>query len=221
MCSIAPIRRAMPAAPIAVVTSTIVHEFADRQEALPRLRVESRAWASRLRTFSASGECRMMYTTIRRTDMMTASGSLWEMADTLDGLVCLAWSTFIGEDLTRVDKQASVEDVVCSSIAISGPSNATVMFFADAAVARSRASLVLGMAPDELDDADIHDVFGEIVNIIGGNLKGVVSDEAGDWRLSLPVVSNAMQHAPGGRLVTDVSFVTDGGTVGCHILEHS
>lgn len=153
--------------------------------------------------------------------MMTASGSLWEMADTLDGLVCLAWSTFIGADLTRVNAQASVVDVVCSSIAISGPSNATVMFFADEAVARNGTSLVLGIAPDDLDDPDIHDVFGEIVNIIGGNLKGVVSDEPGDWRLSLPVVSNAMQHAPGSRLVAEVCFVTDGGTVGCQILEHS
>lgn len=153
--------------------------------------------------------------------MMTASGSVWEIADTLDGLVCLAWSTFIGAELTRVESHPWGEDVVCSSIAISGPSNATVMFFAEAAVARDGTALVLGIAAEDLDDADIHDVFGEIVNIIGGNLKGVVSDEQGDWRLSLPVVSNAMQHAPGSRLVAEVCFESDGGTIGCQILEHS
>jgi chemotaxis protein CheX len=142
------------------------------------------------------------------------------MADTLDGLVCVAWSTFIGVDLERVDAHPSEVDVVCSSIAISGPSNATVLFFADRDVARGGASLVLGIPPDELEDPDVHDVFGEIVNIIGGNLKGVVSDE-GDWRLSLPVVSNAMQHAPGSRLVTEVCFAAEGGTIGCQILEHS
>jgi chemotaxis protein CheX len=159
-------------------------------------------------------------TTIRRTDMMTASGSVWEMADTVGGLVCLAWSTFIGAELTPVDGKAAVDSVVCSSIAISGPSNATVMFFAETAVARGGTSQVLGIAAEDLDDADIHDVFGEIVNIIGGNIKGVVSDEPGDWRLSLPVVSNAMQHAPGSRLVAEVCFVTDDGTIGCQILEH-
>jgi len=153
--------------------------------------------------------------------MITASGGLWEMADTLDGLVCLAWSTFIGDDLTRVETHVIDVDVVCSSIAISGPSNATVMFFADVAVARQGTSAVLGIAPDELDDSDIHDVFGGIVNIIGGNLKGVVSDESIDWRLSLPVVSNAMQHAPGGRLAAEVSFLSTSGFVGCQILEHS
>jgi len=153
--------------------------------------------------------------------MMTASGSVWEMADTLEGLVCLAWSTFIGDELTRVENHPWSEDVVCSSIAISGPSHATVMFFADASVARSGTSLVLGIPAEDLSDADIHDVFGEIVNIIGGNLKGVVSDDQGDWRLSLPVVSNAMQHAPGGRLVAEVCFETDGRNIGCQILEHS
>jgi Chemotaxis phosphatase CheX len=153
--------------------------------------------------------------------MMTTSGSLWEMADTLDGLVCVAWSTFIGTELVRIENQVPDSSVVCSSIAISGPSSATVMFFADPTVARRGTATVLGLGPDELDDGDIHDVFGEIVNIIGGNLKGVVSDDVGDWRLSLPVVSNAMQHSPGSRLVTEVCFMTDGGTIGCQILEHS
>jgi chemotaxis protein CheX len=154
-------------------------------------------------------------------DMITTSGSLWEMADTLDGLVCVAWSTFIGTELERVDVQVPDSYVVCASIAISGPSSATVMFFADPPVARLGTSTVLGMGPEEVGDADIHDVFGEIVNIIGGNLKGVVSDEVGDWRLSLPVVSNAIQHCPGSRLVTEVCFITDGGNIGCQILEHS
>jgi hypothetical protein len=79
---------------------------------------------------------------------------------------------------------------------------------------------VLGVPVGELNDVDIHDVMGEIVNIIGGNLKGIVSDGAESWNLSLPVVSNAMQTSPGSGLVSEVYFLTVGGTVGCQVLQH-
>ena len=153
--------------------------------------------------------------------MNTTNASMWAISDTLEGLVSLAWTTFIGFELVRIDEPEPVSPVVCSSISISGPSNATVLFFAEYDLAHLGTSAVLGMAPQEVSDPDVHDVMGEIVNIIGGNLKGIVSDSAQEWGLSLPVVSNAMQTSPGSKLVAEVYFVGVGGTVGCRILEHT
>lgn len=152
--------------------------------------------------------------------MQTGDVTKWDMTDTLAAIVDLAWSTFIGTDLVHVDDRDLGTDVICSSIAISGPSNATVLFFAQPDLAREGASTVLDIPLGELADADVHDVMGELVNIIGGNLKGAVSDGDEVWGLSLPVVSNAMQHAPGGRLGSAVYFLAAGGAIGCQILEH-
>ncbi len=153
--------------------------------------------------------------------MQTGKATPWAITDTLDELVSLAWTTFIGSDIVRVDARELGGDVVCSSISISGPSSATVLFFTDPGLARSGASTVLDIPAMDLTDGDVHDVMGEIVNIIGGNLKGVVSDEDSEWSLSLPIVSNAMQSSPGTRLTAEVHFLTEGGVMGCQILEHS
>ena len=152
--------------------------------------------------------------------MYTGNISPWAIDDTLDELVSLAWTTFIGSEVVRVDAREIGPQVVCASISISGPSGATVLFFADPALARWATSIVLDAPAADLGDSDIHDVLGEIVNIIGGNVKGVVSDGEQEWTLSLPVVSNAMQSAPGSRPAAMVCFLAEGGTMGCQILEH-
>ena len=153
--------------------------------------------------------------------MQSDNVTKWDMTDTLAAIVDLAWSTFIGSDIVQVDDRDLGADVICSSIAISGPCNATVLFFAQPELARLGASTVLEIPLDELSDADVHDVMGELVNIVGGNLKGAVSDGDEVWGLSLPVVSNAMQHAPGGRIGSTVCFLAADGAIGCQILEHS
>ena len=152
--------------------------------------------------------------------MHTSNISPWAIADTLEELVSLAWTTFIGSDIVRVGEREIGPEVVCASISISGPSCATVLFFADTNLARRATSIVLDSPAAELSDADIHDVLGEVVNIIGGNVKGVVSDGEQEWALSLPVVSNAMQSAPGSRPAALICFLAEGGTLGCQILEH-
>lgn len=153
--------------------------------------------------------------------MRTAKNSIWEITEVLEDLVATTWSTFIGTRLVRVDALHPGDAVVCASIAVSGPASATVLFFMDTALSRSCTSSVLHVLPGEIVDEEIHDVVGELVNIIGGNLKGMVGEHDEVWTLSLPVVSNAMQHAPGSRLVAEASFLTTGGTLGCHILEHT
>jgi chemotaxis protein CheX len=52
---------------------------------------------------------------------------------------------------------------------------------------------MFAMSEDELTEAEIRDAVGEIVNMVGGNLKGIVE---GDSSLSLPCVGEATGSAP-------------------------
>ena len=49
------------------------------------------------------------------------------------------------------------------------------------------------MSEEELSEAEIRDAVGEIVNMVGGNLKGIVE---GDSALSLPCVGECVGAAP-------------------------
>jgi len=131
--------------------------------------------------------------------------------------------TFIGTELVPVDAVGPTEpeSVVCSSISIGGPWSATVLFHCSRTLACSGAATVLGMTLDELEEADMLDIIGELANIIGGNVKGFVSDADSEWSLSLPVVSDGMQTVPGSRLATEVAFLCDGELIGCQVREHA
>lgn len=138
-------------------------------------------------------------------------------------LVSMAWNTFVGSELELIEAVPDVEQrpVMCSSIAIGGPWSATIVMYFTRELAFSGTATVLGMEPDELDPADVRDIIGELANIVGGNIKGFVSDADAEWTLSLPVVSESMQTVPGSRLATEVLFVCDGEFIGCQVREHA
>ena len=137
-------------------------------------------------------------------------------------LVSMAWQTFVGSELEIVEAVPAAEQpIMCSSISIGGPWSATVVLYFSRAIAFSGTATVLGMEPDELDEADVRDIIGELANIVGGNVKGFVSDADSDWSLSLPVVSDGMLSVPGSRLATEVLFICDGEFLGCQVREHA
>jgi CheY-specific phosphatase CheX len=136
-------------------------------------------------------------------------------------LVSMAWSTFVGSELAQIDDMVAMEHAMCSSISIHGPWSATLLLFCDAQVAFASTASVLGMEPGEVEKADVLDIMGELANIIGGNLKGAVSDDNVAWKLSLPVVSDGMQTVPGSKLTTELAFIGPWGTIGCQVREHA
>ena len=138
-------------------------------------------------------------------------------------LVSMAWQTFVGSELEMVEAVAAAEhgQVMCSSISIGEAWTATVVLYFSRKIAFSGTATVLGMEPDELDEGDVRDIIGELANIVGGNIKGFVSDADSDWTLSLPVVSDGMQSVPGSRLATEVLFLCDGEFIGCQVREHA
>ena len=138
-------------------------------------------------------------------------------------LVSMAWQTFVGTELEMIEAVAAADQapVMCSSISIGGPWSATVVLYFARKIAFSGTATVLGIDADELEEADVHDIIGELANIVGGNIKGFVSDSDSDWTLSLPVVSDGMQSVPRSRLATEVLFLCDGEFIGCQVREHA
>lgn len=135
--------------------------------------------------------------------------------------VALAWETFFGVAPDAVPGVTIDEPLVCASIALAGPRLTMVVLRASVTGSRRAASEMLGMEPDEVSTDDLADVMGELANIIGGNLKGVVGSSEDGWSLSLPVVSQGDQTVPGSTEVMRVGFSWDGDPILCTILEHA
>jgi len=115
-----------------------------------------------------------------------------EMTD-VHAIVDQVWTSFLGEEeplLPRFDIPAGPfepeEASWSSAVSIHGGWTGTVTIELSAKVAQSLTSMMLMMEPDEIDDAEIADAVGELVNMIGGNIKSLMP---GPSALTLPVVA--------------------------------
>jgi chemotaxis protein CheX len=84
-------------------------------------------------------------------------------------------------------------DALSAVIRISGGWDSLVQVLTPRKTAVAIASSMFDMTEDELSEAEIRDAVGEVVNMVGGNLKGIVE---GDSSLSLPCVGQSIGSAP-------------------------
>ncbi|MDV6034098.1 MAG: chemotaxis protein CheX [Phycisphaera sp. RhM] len=95
-------------------------------------------------------------------------------------------------DLPHQSCEGSPETIVpnqlMAAVRISGSWQATLQIYAPEKLARRIACAMFAQAADVLDDEDVLDAFGEVVNVIGGNVKGMIDQ---DCILSLPCVGAA------------------------------
>ncbi|MDA8263163.1 MAG: chemotaxis protein CheX [Actinomycetota bacterium] len=97
------------------------------------------------------------------------------------------WEVFLADGgPIRHAERTEFEPAMTASISISGAWNGLVAIGFSAQAARWSAAHMLGIPLEDLRDADVVDAVGELVNVIGGNVKGIV-DAPTD--LSLPVVA--------------------------------
>lgn len=87
------------------------------------------------------------------------------------------------------------EDAVSAVIQISGGWDSLIQVIAPRKTAVAIAKVMFELTECELSESDIHDAFGEIVNMVGGNLKGIVQGESS---LSLPCVGEPHRESPFG-----------------------
>lgn len=104
---------------------------------------------------------------------------------TLEQLVQDVCHTMLGLPVTPADVVQEMMPTMLASISITGPADWIVEVEATAHCARRIAAALFAMSADDLSLDEVCDALGELVNIIGGNLKGIMCEDA---TLSLPCV---------------------------------
>ena len=99
---------------------------------------------------------------------------------------------------------------VHSSVSITGSWTGHVVYASSTAAARRAAAAFLAMEVDEVSQEDLSDVLGELVNIVGGNVKAMLPPGC---FLSLPQVALApesMTKYPNTDRISGVYGLWDG-----------
>ena len=106
------------------------------------------------------------------------------MVQQLTGDVC---SEMLGLDLAPSAATNRLTDgpVYCAHIGIAGDWQCEICVICTPALAQTIASTMFMTGPEDPDEGEIGDAVGELVNILGGNIKGVMP---GENSLSLPSV---------------------------------
>ena len=113
-------------------------------------------------------------------EMMINPQQIIQMTEELFGTM-LNMEIVSAADLPESLPVESVE----ASVKIGGQWAAELRVLGPKKLAESTASAMFDMEPNELTPDETHDAWGEIANIIGGNIKGIVDR---DCDLSLPEV---------------------------------
>ena len=130
-------------------------------------------------------------------------------ASALAEIVGYTWQAFVGEELGEPCPVAtSAGSSPCATISIGGNWTATLAVTMAPDLVAQFASALLACPADELDPADVSDAFGELANVVGGNVKGLIEDPSA--ALSLPVVSATPPAITGGQLTLQVGFEVAG-----------
>jgi len=142
------------------------------------------------------------------------------------------WSTLLGLELRSAapeltangsadpDAQAAGR-VFTGWILITGDWEGAVTLDLPSGLARRAGAIMFGGSPDDVADADIRDVVGELTNITGGNVKALVG---GSCQLSLPAVTEGVDYLmslPGSSVVNRVRLDCDGELLLVSVLERS
>lgn len=115
-------------------------------------------------------------------------------ATTLQQVVQDVCSGMLGLELEPLEQSTCDEsDALSAVIRISGGWDSLVQVLTPRKTAEAIASTMFAVSETNLSEAEIRDAVGEIVNMVGGNLKGIVE---GDSKLSLPCVGKATGAAP-------------------------
>ena len=80
------------------------------------------------------------------------------------------------------------DDALSASVRIDGGFRVLVQVIATERLSRMIASVMFGIPKADIEPEEIYDALGEISNVIGGNVKGVIDR---DCHLSLPCVGPA------------------------------
>jgi CheY-specific phosphatase CheX len=93
----------------------------------------------------------------------------------------------LGLPMYPVFDDTPAEASLLAKVHISGEWNATLEVATTPAVAMLIAAEMFSLDPTSIQTADMFDALGEIANMVGGNVKGIIN---GELDLSLPKVES-------------------------------
>src|SRR3954470_23469432 len=129
----------------------------------------------------------------RATDARPVIPDLIDEA-TVESIAGEAWVALVGEDEVLVPLPGELPaETVSAWVDVVGPWTGSVVLTTGRQTAADLSRALLGQAaPELLDHEDVADAFGEIANVVGGNVKAALP---GPSTLGLPQVG----EAPGVR----------------------
>jgi hypothetical protein len=125
----------------------------------------------------------------RSSDVRAVITSLIDEA-TVQSIAEEAWTALVGEDELLVPLPAELPaDVLSAWVDVVGPWTGSVVLTTGRQTAADLTRALLGAAaPELLEHEDVADAFGEIANVVGGNVKAALP---GPSALGLPEVGEA------------------------------
>ena len=142
--------------------------------------------------------------------------------DDIQQLIETAWQSVLGLEVStdpRLMDPMSHHDTVAASVQISGGWNGALVVFCPADLGRRVAAIMFDVEDGELAVELVQDAMGELANIIGGGVKGLID---GECHLSLPTAADGAVYklrVRGGRVVTQIMFQSGGHQFKVSLLE--
>lgn len=133
--------------------------------------------------------------------------SLQLLDDDVAGLADAIWTSILGTSADPMPgAPAPVGRSVASSVHITGAWEGSVTVVLPWDLAVDVAATMFGMPALELTTDEVLDAVGELANIAGGNVKGMVDGEA---HLSLPTVAEGIDQVlaiPGSKVTASATL---------------
>lgn len=110
----------------------------------------------------------------------------------------------VSVDGAPLESSGTLSDAITGMIGLAGTHKGVLAIHIPNNVAIAITSSFLGMDVDSIND-DVRDAVGELANMLGGNVKTILSQNGRDIDLSLP--STIAGHEYGFQAATDVDIV--------------
>lgn len=141
----------------------------------------------------------------------------------LGEIVEQVWSSFLDGEIIAMPGDVDAAEQsghMVASVSISGDWSGHLMIAAGRDCAQAIACSMFQMEPDELSTAEVADAMGEIANMVGGSVKGMVGVAA---TLSLPqvILDAAALVNPDAHKLVSVSAQWNGRPVEISLWERS
>ena len=126
----------------------------------------------------------------------------------LHDVVDSVWNQMLGYEIVPVSGTIDfgTDEYLVGCVSITGDFDLALMIEVPKALAHSLAATMFAMEEDDLSNEEVFDTLGEMANMVGGNVKGLLP---GHTQLSLPTVAEGAGfhlRVPGTELLTELAY---------------